>query len=209
MKPPHAWTIAAVAGAASIAAVYWLVPARQMMPTPASAPAAQEPSVAAIENSAAPSVAPTPASPDDQQARLAFHARTRAFFAQAAALPADERAERAKAIGADVEDYERRGELSAGEALLLKIALIRESVADPTRQAQQIAALEDRYRLDTARRQAAYAAQRDPMFELYKLRESAIVTNVMAMSEIPDGLSRDEYLRQRLQSERELLLGGG
>ena len=201
--------IAAATGVASLAILYWQMHTRQAMTTPARVPATQELPVATIEDTVAPGIAAAAAVPDEQQARLAFHARTRTFFAQAAALPAEERAARAKEIEADVEEYERRGELSAGEALLLKIALIRESVAEATRQTQQIAALEERYRVDTERRQAAYAAQRDPMFELYKLRESAIVTNVMAMSEIPGGLSRDEYLRQRLQSERELLLGGG
>lgn len=143
-----------------------------------------------------------------QEERLAFHARVRGFFAQAPAMSAADRAREAKAIGAAVAEYESRGELSAGEALLLKSALIRESVTDPAAQADQIAALERSYRVDSDRRREAWESRRDPMFELYKLREAAIVTNVMAMTEIPGGLSRDEYLRQKLQEERELLLEG-
>lgn len=144
-----------------------------------------------------------------QQERLAFHARVRSFFAQAAALSAADREREAQSIGAGIAEYESRGELSAGEALLLKSALIRESVADPAAQAEQIAALERSYRRESDRRRAAWESRRDPMFELYKLREEAIVTNVMALTEIPGGLSRDEYLRQRLQAERELLLESG
>ena len=33
----------------------------------------------------------------------------------------------------------------------------------------------------------------------YKAREKAVVAEVMAMTIIPGGLTRDEYLRQRLQ----------
>jgi hypothetical protein len=163
----------------------------------------------AAEDPAPSTRAPATEVADEQEARLAFHARARKFFAEAPALSASERVSQARTIEADVNRYESQGELSAGEALLLKVALIRESVSDPTLQAQQIAELERTYRLDTEQRQAAWAAQRDPMFELYKLRETAIVTNVMAMNEIPGGLSRDEYLRRQLQAERELLLENG
>ena len=51
------------------------------------------------------------------------------------------------------------------------------------------------------------AAQSDPMFQLYKVRESQVVAEVMSLQTIPDGLSREEYLRRRLQAEREQLLG--
>lgn len=207
MKPKHVWMMAVVTGVATLAVLYWQTPVREV-PLPAGVPDAPQPPAPAIPETVVPPTAVVPMAADEQGARLAFHARTRAFFAQAPALSVAERTARAKEIEAGVEEYERRGELSASEALLLRIALIHEAVADPSQQAQQIAAVEDRYRVETQRRQAAHAAQRDPMFELYKLRESAIVTNVMAMREIPGGLSRDEYLRQQLQSERELLEGG-
>jgi hypothetical protein len=35
------------------------------------------------------------------------------------------------------------------------------------------------------------------------VREREIVAEVMGMTSIPDGLSRDEYLRRRLQQARE------
>jgi hypothetical protein len=50
----------------------------------------------------------------------------------------------------------------------------------------------------------AYEAQHasDPRFQDYKARERAIVAEVMGLGEIPGGLTRDEYLRQRLQQAR-------
>lgn len=170
------------------------------------------PSTPSARQDAAPPVPASPRSDDPvqmQEDRLAFHARVRAFFAQAPAMDEGRRRKAAADLDAQIVVYEDRGELSAGEALLLRSALVRESVNDPRAQLEQIGALERQYQVESDQRRAAWAAQRDPMFELYKLREAAIVTNVMAMTEIPGGLSRNEYLRRRLQEERELLFDGG
>jgi hypothetical protein len=182
---------------------------RETQPVTITSPVATKAESSSQPAAALEAAAPMPLVDDPaktQEERIAFHARVRGFFAQAPAMNAVDRRREAMSIGAEVAEYESRGELSAGEALLLKSALIRESVADPAAQAEQIAALERGYRIESDRRRNAWESRRDPMFELYKLREAAIVTNVMAMTEIPDGLSRDEYLRQKLQEERELLL---
>ena len=169
--------------------------------------------IAPSEQEAVGSELPRPVRTDDpvraQEERLAFHARVRSFFAQAPAMDAADRQQAAVSLDAQIVEYERRGELSAGEALLLRSALVRESVDDARARAEQVAALDRQYRAESDRRRGEWAAQRDPMFELYKLREAAIVENVMAMAEIPDGLSRNEYLRRKLQEERELLFDGG
>ena len=70
--------------------------------------------------------------------------------------------------------------------------------------------LAERYRADAARREAAFVAQQqaDPRMQRYKAREKAVVAEVMAMTTIPGGLTRDEYLRERLQRERELAFDG-
>jgi hypothetical protein len=135
--------------------------------------------------------------------REQFHTRVRTFFAEAPALPQSEKAGRAEGLARDITRYEAAGELSAPEALLLKTALIREIVADPAAQAAQIAALQKTYQAESGRLLAQWQARPDPAFELYKAREREIVAEVSAMSEIPDGLSRNEYLRQRLQRARE------
>ena len=63
----------------------------------------------------------------------------------------------------------------------------------------------DRYRAHADQRMDAFAAQQrnDPRFQSYKARERAIVAEVMALPRIPGGLTRDQYLRQRLQQARE------
>ena len=76
---------------------------------------------------------------------------------------------------------------------------------DPARQAEQVAAIADRYRAHADRRMAAFLEQQrnDPRFQAYKAREAQVVAEVMAATTIPAGLTRDQYLRQRLQEERE------
>lgn len=95
--------------------------------------------------------------------------------------------------------------MSAGEVFLLRAGLIRATEPDERQQAAQIRALKERYERDSRQRSAQ--AQSDPMFDLYKVREREIVAEVMSLQTIPGGLSRDEYLRRRLQAEREQLLG--
>jgi hypothetical protein len=140
-----------------------------------------------------------------------FEREVRAFVHDAAKLPAAERERRAQALEAQIEARERSGELSAGETMLLRAALVEAGSATAAEQAARMAALVERYRADAARREAAFVAQQqaDPRMQRYKAREKAVVAEVMAMKDIPGGLTRNEYLRQRLLLERERAFGGG
>lgn len=170
-------------------------------------------------DSAAPATTAAPTAPATEAQRTAlqtapqahayrdrknFEHQTRRFLRDAPQLGAVERSERARALMASVDAYEQAGQMSAGEAMMLRIGLIRASGDDEAEAATQIATLTERYRSQSDRREAAWLAQqqRDPRFQSYKARERAVVTEVMAMREIPGGLSRDEYLRQRLERER-------
>jgi hypothetical protein len=141
----------------------------------------------------------------EYEARAAFHERVRTFFAQAPLLTSEQKRQTAAELDQQVAEYERRHELSAAESLTLRLALIRES-APESEQLERMQALRDQYR---ARNEQLGAQAPDPMFELYKAREQEIVEHVAALREIPDGLTREEYLRERLQREREALLEPG
>lgn len=143
--------------------------------------------------------------PVDVTTRERFNERARAFFASSAQMTAEDRAHEARQIEQELARLEQAGGMSAGETLLIRAGLIRETVpAGPEREAQ-FKALQQRYTAETQRRLASAQARPDPQFESYKVRESEIVSEVMAMQTIPDGLTRDEYLRRRLQSAREQL----
>ena len=141
--------------------------------------------------------------------RQDFEASSKRFLRDAAKLGPVERSRQARELSASIDKYERENGLSAGEALLLRSALVKATVADETRQAAQIADLMQDYRERADRGTAEYLAQhqRDPRFQDYKAQERSIVTEVMAMRSIPGGLSRNEYLRQRLQQAREAAYG--
>ena len=137
--------------------------------------------------------------------RQRFETDAKDFFARAPSLRAVERSERADALTRQIDRYEAAGGLSAGEAVLLRTALIKATVDDPAEQAAAVAEMADRYRAHADQRMAAFAAQQrnDPRFQSYKAREVQVVSEVMAMTSVPAGLTRDQYLRQRLQEERE------
>lgn len=141
----------------------------------------------------------------DERAR--FNEQARDFFARAPGLPPDEARQRAERLSQELSRMEQAGGMSAGETFLMRAGLIRATEPDEQRQAEQLRALKERYETDSRRRNLQASAQSDPMFELYKVREREIVAEVMSMQTIPDGLSRDEYLRRRLQAAREQLLG--
>lgn len=144
--------------------------------------------------------------PIDAEDRARFTEEAREFFAQAPALSNEEARRRADLLGQELSRIERAGGMSAGETFLLRVGLIRAAEPDERRQAEQIRALKERYEIE--RRERTAGAQPDPMFQLYKVREREIIDEVMALQTIPGGLSREEYLRRRLQEAREQLLGG-
>lgn len=141
----------------------------------------------------------------DYQQRKQFQSDAHDFFRKAASLGPAERERRAQALRQDIERYENASELSAGESMLLRIGLIQATVADEAQQAAMVQQLAARYRADAKRREQQWVEQQqhDTRFQAYKQRERVVVAEVLAMQQIPGGVTRDEYLRQRLQAERE------
>ena len=87
----------------------------------------------------------------------------------------------------------------------MRSGLVRETVEDPIEQTSRsvVSSSTTSSRANASRRSGRRVRIRS--CELYKAREREIVDEVMAMTTIPDGLTRDEYLRRRLQSAREQL----
>lgn len=133
--------------------------------------------------------------------RLGFQADYRAFLQQAPGLSVAEREARGAALQAEIERREAEGELALNEALLLQLGMAKVIYAEEAQQKAAVEQLMARYRQRSAEREAL--RQPDPHFAAYKQDEARIVAEVMALTSIPAGLSRDEYLRQRLQEARE------
>lgn len=164
----------------------------------------------------------TPAATDSRQAalastpearayrnRMAFEQRVRGFLRDAHTLDENTRREQAQAIGREIDQREQARELSAGESVVLRVSLIEAAEQDQAERIRQSQALVDRYRQQTAARQAAFEEQQrqDAGFQAYKVREAQIVSEVMAMTRYPGGMSRDDYLRMRLQEARQATYG--
>lgn len=143
------------------------------------------------------------------RSRLAFEQRVRAFLRDAHTLDENARREQARAIGREIDQREQSRELSAGESVVLHVSLIEAAEPDQAERVRQSQALVDRYREQTAARQAAFENQQrqDAGFQAYKAREAQIVAEVMAMTSYPGGMSRDDYLRVRLQEARQASYG--
>lgn len=207
IKPVHAIAIAAAAMLlATIAvALLWLrkpEPARQLTLEPAiGAPAG------ATAGSDARAAADLEARPEVQayRERQRFEQRIQAFVKQADGLSEAERRATLQSLEAEIGTLENARQLSAGEAMLLRMRLLSAAGGDPAANLQRAQALARQYRSDAERREAAFlqAQQNDPRFRRYKQREADIVAEVQAMERIPGGMDRDAYLRQRLQEARE------
>jgi hypothetical protein len=137
-----------------------------------------------------------------QEQRLAFHQAYRNFVSHASELSPAQRNSQAQALREQIETYEQRRELAMSESLLLQLGLIQLTASDEQAQKDQAAALVARYKALSAEREAK-ATVPSAEFRRYKSDEKRIVEEVLSMDSFPDGLSRDEYLRQRLQQARE------
>ena len=207
IKPAHAIALAVVAFllATAVVAMLWLrepEPARRLTLTPPAGmptgPAVTAPGPATADLQAQPEV-------QAYRERLGFEQQVQSFLQQADGLSDGERAARVKALEAEIDRMETARQLSAGEAMLLRMHLLNAAGGNDTERMQQAQALARQYRGDAQRRQAAFeqAQQNDPRFRRYKQREADIVAEVQAMQTIPGGMDRDAYLRQRLQEARE------
>lgn len=140
------------------------------------------------------------------EARQAFFASLRDFLNDPSHVPADQRAAYAAARVDALRDYEERGELSAAEATFLRLALLRHQVSDDEYEAAAAALIEDAAQV-SAEREAAWQATQRQQMAAYRERERAVVAEVEGMTSFPDGMTRGQYLRERLQAEREQLAG--
>lgn len=137
----------------------------------------------------------------EQERRLAFHNRYRTFIEQAGTADSASRQLELRELQQRIDELEARGELALSEALVMQLGLIRAAHDDESLQQAQAAALVQRYQQLSASREVQQPA--NPDFDRYKAEEKRIVDEVMALQDIPDGLTRDQYLRQRLQQARE------
>jgi hypothetical protein len=207
-------SLAAATAAALVAGGAWLVRRGPAPPGPVPESAAEWP--AAARHPSAPTAGPEP-EPDSPGANtpelarhreaIAFSDAVRAFFDGYRELEKAERAARAEDLLARIEARERDGLLLAQEALVLRLGILRATVDDPA-----VLDSESRRVVEDYQRRAEQAAANrvpDPRDAEYQTRQAEIAREVMALAEIPGGVSREEYLRERLRELRIDVYAGG
>ncbi|NQD39086.1 hypothetical protein HPT27_18875 [Permianibacter sp. IMCC34836] len=138
-----------------------------------------------------------------------FQQHSRGFFDHADQLSEQEKQAQLRQLMDGTNKYEQEGKLVPMEALVLKLAMLRYSSSGDDDYKTKAKTLIDQYKAISDAREQAWLANPDPKFIDYKRQENDIVNEVLAMTVIPDGLSRDEYLRQRLEQARIATMGAG
>ncbi|UTA48917.1 hypothetical protein L1F30_05060 [Simiduia sp. 21SJ11W-1] len=109
----------------------------------------------------------------------------------------------AKAMWDYIERLEAQGSVMGFEALHLKMAWLQKNSANEAAFKERADALVAHYREHASASAALNNPENTPQFKTYKAEEKAIVAEVNAMSQIPNGLSRQAYLRERLLQARQ------
>ena len=134
--------------------------------------------------------------------RLDFEEELHTFFANADGLSSEERAAEAAMLERRLAEYQRKGQVSAAESLMVRIAMTKLTIEDEAAQKRALQGLIDRQNAAAQARKEEWLAKPRPEFEAYKQQEKQIVKEVMAMDKVPAGMTRNEYLRQRLLEAR-------
>lgn len=124
----------------------------------------------------------------------------REFMDTRDALTESERSIRQVELQRQLNRLEDENKVTMTEALALRLALVDDD--DDQAKAESLVLIE-RYERERQARLAAYRNNPDPEFRSYKTLEAEIIREIMAMDRFPNGLTRDEYLAQRLAEARQ------
>ncbi|MGL6160558.1 hypothetical protein [Microbulbifer sp.] len=103
-----------------------------------------------------------------------------------------------------IESIESEGRIMGYEAMALKLAWLERNSASKGEFDRAAGELVESYRRKSQQSAEEYDPYEDvPGFAEYKETEAQIVREVQQMTTFPDGISKQEYLRRRLQEARE------
>ena len=130
-----------------------------------------------------------------------FRTELQGFIRDAELLPAQDHEPKARELLAEVDKLLTAGYLTGPEALALQLSLLKYVLPpDDYRATASMLVSEARQRAEQAERE--WAARSDPKLERYRDEERRIVEQTAAMEDFPNGMTRQEYLRQKLRDLR-------
>lgn len=127
-----------------------------------------------------------------------FGADLRAFIGEAELLPAQDHEPKARELLAQVDELAATGYVTGPEALALRLSLLKYALPpDDFRVAANSLVNDARERAERAEQE--WATRDDPQLEQYHAEERRIVEQSASMTEFPDGMTRQAYLREKLR----------
>lgn len=134
------------------------------------------------------------------EAEFGLGARVRAFGETSASMTASEREREAEGMLAEITAGEAAGWLVAGQGDFLRLAVAKaRHPGDPAALAAAAAEIEA---ASAARGARTAPVDHGPAFAAYKAREAEIIAEVQGRTSFPGGMSRSDYLRERLEEAR-------
>lgn len=127
----------------------------------------------------------------------------RRLVKDAADLNDEDKQTKVDEINQQISELEKAEKISQVEHLMLQLALVKLYAENEEQAKQKSQYLISQFQQLSAERTQAYINNPSPQFKDYKSREKTIVAEVMAMEIFPDGLTREEYLAQRLAEARQ------
>ena len=117
--------------------------------------------------------------------------------------------ETANKIWLQIEEIEGEGGILAFEALHLKMAWLEKNTANRAEFEEKAKNLLAHYQEKSRASTEKYNPENTPEFKNYKAQELQIIQEVNQLEAIPRGLSREEYLREKLLAARIEAYGEG
>lgn len=108
----------------------------------------------------------------------------------------------AQAMWEYIASLEASGAVMGFEALHLKMAWLEKNSATRDEFKQRANSMLESYRQQAKANTARFNPENTPQFKSYKQQEKAIVAEVSQMSDFPNGMTQQQYLRQRLLEAR-------
>ncbi|BFM11982.1 hypothetical protein R50072_21350 [Simiduia litorea] len=118
-------------------------------------------------------------------------------------------ADEAKAIWLQIETLEAEGGVLGFEALHLKMAWLEKNSTDRAAFEAEAKDLLAHYQEKSQASTEKYNPENTPEFKSYKAQELQIIQEVNRLDTIPRGLSREQYLREKLLAARMAAYGEG
>ncbi|TVP57598.1 MAG: hypothetical protein EA349_06195 [Halomonadaceae bacterium] len=135
--------------------------------------------------------------------QLALQQSLQQFFTEAESMTLEQRQQQAEQIRQDLNKATEEGHASAGERLLVELALLPLTLENEAEREDARLTLKQHYQEQYDQAMARWQAAAAPQLASYREQQQRIVADVMAREDFTSRQKRDRYLQKQLQLARE------